>query len=182
MELVWSWCSWCGVETVQGDRQSAASTLSWRIREQHGFTVVELSGELNETADFASVRERLKGPVVLHMGGVRRINSGGVREWVNIMRDLSSTSMDVTPTHCTPVIVAQLNMIYSFCGKARVLSFYAPYACSRCDHEEEKLIYVQTHFPTHDFTRMPAFHCSVCGENMEFDEIVERYLGFLKQV
>ena len=158
--------------------ESVPSTLSWRIRAEPGYTMVELSGPLNETADFASLRQRLKGPVVLHMGGVQRINSGGVREWIQFMRDLSVEN--VTLTHCTPVIVAQLNMIYSFCGKARVLSFFAPYACSSCDREEEKLIYVQTHFPNHDFTRMPQFHCA-CGGTMEFDDMVERYLGFLRQ-
>ena len=165
---------------MHSSHESVPSTLSWRIRAEPGYTVVELSGELNETADLASLSQRLHGPVALHMGGVRRINSGGVREWVQFMRNLSTES-SITLTHCTPVIVAQLNVISVFCGKARVLSFYAPYACSRCDREEEKLIYVQMHFPRNDFSRMPDLHCSACGAAMEFDDMVERYLGFLKQ-
>jgi hypothetical protein len=44
---------------------------------------VEFFGEIDENADFAELRRRLKGPVVFHLAEVRRINSCGVREWVN---------------------------------------------------------------------------------------------------
>jgi len=140
--------------------------------------VVEFSGELNETVNLASLRRRLKGRVVLHLGGVRRINSSGVREWVNLMRDLS-TAAKVTLSHCRPVIITQLNMISNFGGKARVSSFFAPYECSRCDREEERLVAIDTHFASKDFTRMPQFQCSACDGTMRFDEVVDRYLGFL---
>jgi hypothetical protein len=162
------------------DQQPAATTLSWRIKDEPGSTVVEFSGELNERAHFAALRPRLKGQVVFHMAAVRRVNSGGVRMWAQFMQDLCG-SADVALTHCSPVVVAQLNMSYRLCGKAHVLSFYAPYACSRCDHEEERLLYVHTHFPNGEFTHMPQFHCGSCGAVMEFEESVERYLGFLKE-
>jgi len=110
---------------------------------------------------------------------VRRINSSGVREWVNFIRDLSTTA-EITLSHCRPVIVAQLNMIFNFGGKARVTSFYAPYACSRCDREEEMLVSLEAHFAGRDFALMPEFRCSGCGGSMQFDEVAERYLVFLR--
>ena len=121
---------------------------------------------------------RLKGQVVFHLAEVRRINSCGVREWVNFVRDLPGVS-ELTFSHCSPAIVTQLNMIYNFRGAAKVRSFLAPYVCENCGHEEEKLLDLQTHFPTRDFKRVPDFKCDKCGKEMEFDDLPERYLSFL---
>ena len=164
---------------VQSNQESTAAALSWRIREQPGFTTVEFLGAIDEKAEFAQLRSGLEGHVVFHLAGVRRINSFGVREWVNFVRDLPGVT-ELTLTHCSPAIVAQLNMIYSFRGKARVRSFYAPYACSRCEREEEKLFHSENDFPKGDFTRMPTVDCA-CGGRLEFDDVVERYLGFLRE-
>jgi hypothetical protein len=164
----------------QAGQQFDSATLSWRIKEQADFTMVELKGELNESADLDRLRRRLKGHVILHLGSVRRINSGGVREWVNFIRDLTYAA-DVTLSHCSPAIVTQLNMIYNFRGSAKVRSFLAPYTCSRCDREEEMLIDPSQHFPTGRFDHMPDFNCNACGGTMEFDEVADRYLGFLRE-
>jgi anti-anti-sigma regulatory factor len=159
--------------------QSSPPTIFWRIRERPGCTTVELSGELNENVDLRHLRPRLKGRVVLHLGGVQRINSSGVREWMNFIRDLSAAA-DVTLSHCRPAIITQLNMISNFGGKARVSSFFAPYTCSRCDREEDRLVSIDTHFASRDFTRMPRFQCGACDATMRFDEVVDRYLCFLQ--
>lgn len=163
----------------QTDRQPADPVaLSWRIKERPGFTSVEFFGEIDENADFTELRRRLKGNAVFHLAEVRRINSCGVREWVNFVRDLPGVT-ELTFTHCSPAIVTQLNMIYNFRGMAKVRSFLAPYVCESCNHEEEKLLDVQTHFPNRDFRRVPDFKCDRCSATMEFDDLPERYLSFL---
>jgi anti-anti-sigma regulatory factor len=154
--------------------------LSWRIKDRPGHTLVQLQGEIDENADFSELRRRLRGAVVLELGEVRRINSCGVREWVNFVRELGATKevTDVVFTHCSPAIVTQLNMIYNFRGQARVRSFLAPYVCQECDHETEKLLDVQTHFPGR--TRVPPdFTCEKCAGRLELDDVPERYLSFL---
>ncbi len=153
--------------------------LSWRIKERPGFTTVEFTGEIDENADFGELRRRLKGPVVFHLAEVRRINSCGVREWVNFVRDLPGVT-ELTFTHCSPAIVTQLNMIYNFRGAAKVRSFYAPYVCDACGHEDEKLLDVQNQFPTGP-SRVPDYACEQCGAAMEFDDLPERYLSFLNE-
>ncbi len=160
--------------------QVESVALSWRIKERPGFTTVEFFGEIDENADFAELRRRLKGAVVFHLAEVRRINSCGVREWVNFVRDLPNVS-DLTFTHCSPAIVTQLNMIYNFRGRAKVRSFYAPYICEACGHEDEKLIDVQSQFPSGPTEEVPEFRCEQCGELMEFDDLPERYLSFLSE-
>ena len=154
--------------------------LSWRIKERPGFTTVEFFGEIDENADFADLRRRLRGQVVFHLAEVRRINSCGVREWVNFVRDLPGVT-DLTFTHCSPAIVTQLNMIFNFKGASKIRSFLAPYVCNDCGHEEDKLLDVQTHFPDGEFTQVPDFECAKCSSaQMEFDDMPERYLGFLQ--
>lgn len=154
--------------------------LSWHIDPQPTSTVVTLTGEIDENADFSELRRRLEGHVVFHLGGVRRINSCGVREWVNFVRDLP----DVTRlefTHCSPAIVTQLNMIYNFRGNARIRSFYAPYLCENCNIEVEKLLDVEQQFRGGQIDQVPEFACERCGEAMEFDDLPERYLSFLME-
>lgn len=154
--------------------------LSWRIKERPGFTTVEFFGEIDENADFAELRRRLSGSVVFHLAEVRRMNSCGVREWVNFVRDLPNVA-ELTFSHCSPAIVTQLNMIYNFRGSARVRSFYAPYVCEECGREEEKLLDVQTQFPTGATSRVPQHTCEKCSKPMDFDDIPERYLSFLNE-
>jgi hypothetical protein len=160
--------------------QADSVALSWRIKERPGFTTVEFFGEIDENADFAELRRRLRGSVVFHLAEVRRINSCGVREWVNFVRDLPGVA-DLTFTHCSPAIVTQLNMIYNFCGNAKVRSFFAPYVCESCNYEEEKLLDVQSQFPSGNVNQVPDFKCEKCSMSMEFDDLPERYLSFLSE-
>jgi DNA-directed RNA polymerase subunit RPC12/RpoP len=152
--------------------------LSWRIKERPGLTTVEFVGEIDENADFIELRRRLRGAVAFQLAEVRRINSCGVREWVNFVRDLPHVT-DLSFSHCSPAIVTQLNMIYNFRGSARIRSFYAPYVCERCGQEEEKLVDVPSQATARQ--ELPGFGCSQCGAAMEFDDLPERYLSFLAE-
>lgn len=143
-------------------------------------TTVELYGEIDENAEFSELRRRLKGPVVFHLAEVRRINSCGVREWVNFIRDLPEVSK-LTFAECSHPIVTQLNMIYNFRGPADIESFYAPYVCENCNHEEEKLLQVAPLLEAENTGDVPSFSCPECGDIMEFDDLPERYLSFLSE-
>ncbi len=152
--------------------------LSWRIRDRPGLTTVEFVGEIDEHADFVELRRKLRGEVAFQLAEVRRINSCGVREWVNFVRDLPQVT-DLSFSHCSPAIVTQLNMIHNFRGPAKIRSFYAPYVCETCGLEEEKLIDVASQGQT--TVGLPSFTCSQCGAAMEFDDLPERYLSFLAE-
>ncbi len=151
--------------------------LSWRIKERPGLTTVEFVGEIDENADFIELRRRLRGAVAFQLSEVRRINSCGVREWVNFVRDLPHVT-DLSFSHCSPAFFTQLTMIYNFRGAARIRSFYAPYVCERCGQEEEKLVDVASQASARQ--ELPSFSCT-CGAAMEFDDLPERYLSFLAE-
>src|SRR6266571_3360514 len=165
------------MRTESSKQQAESVALSWRIKERPGATVVEFFGEIDENADFAELRRRLKGAVLFHLAEVRRINSCGVREWVNFVRDLAGVGGELSFVACSPAIVTQLNMIYNFRGPAKIVSFLAPYVCAACDSEEEKLLDVKAHFPGRS-REPPDFTCPRCSGTMELDDLPERYLAF----
>jgi hypothetical protein len=155
-------------------------TLWFQIVEEAERVEVALGGDLDEHADFGELRGQLHGDVALVLSEVRRINSCGVREWVNFMRELDTDERIVSlELHaCSPAMVNQLNTISNFRGSARVRSLLAPYVCERCDIEQTRLVEVA---PVPTETALPAFPGPRCGEPMEFDDLPERYLSFLKE-
>jgi anti-anti-sigma regulatory factor len=157
-----------------------AAVLSWQIEQVPEGMEVKFTGEIDENADFTELRRRLEGSVVFHLEGIRRINSCGVREWVNFVRDLPVMT-GLIFTHCSPAIVTQLNMIYNFRGNAKIRSFYAPYVCESCNAESDKLLDVEAQFPHGSIDKVPEFTCERCREPMEFDDLPERYLSFLME-
>jgi hypothetical protein len=158
--------------------EDTEATLRWRIREEAGLTTVEFAGEVDENADFAKLGERLAGAVVFDLAEVRRLNSCGVREWVNFVRDLPRVT-ELTFARCSPAVVGHLNVISNFRGPAKVRSFLAPYVCERCHREEEKLLSVEQDFASRDLSRVPELRCAGCGAPMEFGDVPGRYLLFL---
>jgi hypothetical protein len=168
------------VDTSTMNAQAETTALTWRIEERPGLITVEFFGEIDENVEFSELRRRLKGIVDFQLAEVRRINSCGVREWVNFVRDLPHV-VELTFTRCSPAIVTQLNMIYNFRGNAQIRSFYAPYVCENCNNEEEKLLEVETQFPGGEVKKVPHFPCTECNEVMAFDDLPERYLSFLSE-
>lgn len=158
--------------------RGAERPLSWRIKERPGFTTVEFVGEIDERTDLAELRRRLRGVVVFHLGEVVRVNSAGVQKWVSFVRDLPGVS-ELTLTHCSPAVVAHLNMVDNFGGPASIRSFYAPYICGGCGAEESKLLDAKAQFARAAGDELPEVACPACGESMEFDDLPERYLAFL---
>lgn len=153
--------------------------MNYRIEPRPDGARVEVTGQLDENADFSELAAVLRGKVELSLGGVTRINSTGVREWVDFVHRLPAVT-ELSYSHCSAAVVTQLNTIYNFRGPARVWSLYAPFVCEACSVEESKLIDVRAHRPGAP-PALPAFACEKCGGPMEFDDIPERYFSFLKE-
>ena len=164
-----------------GSADKPGEPFSWRVAgDADDCLRVELRGEIDENADFSELHQQLHGNVELGLEGITRINSCGVREWVNFVRGLHDVRQ-LSFARCSPPVVLQLNTIYNFRGRARVRSFMAPYVCEACHSDEYKLLDVAEHFPDRR-AHVPAFRCRRCGGVMVFDELPERYLSFLAEV
>ena len=156
----------------------APPAMRWDLASGADGMVVELAGDIDEHAALAPLGERLSGPVVLDLAAVRRINSQGVRTWIDFLRALSEVTRLVF-RRCSVPVITQINMIANFRGTAEVVSFYAPYVCETCGAEAEHLIDVAEQ--RRRGLRMPDVACAACGGAMTFDDVADRYLSFLAE-
>lgn len=159
---------------------STNRSLRWTL-EQGERLVVTLDGDIDENAGLFDLTPVLAGSVVLDLGGIRRINSAGVREWVNFIRDSDPRTDHLALSNCSPAIVMQMNMIANFRGNAEITSFYAPLVCPACDREQDERIDVTPEIVRDLPDRIPDFTCTKCQTVLELDDIPERYFAFLKR-
>jgi eukaryotic-like serine/threonine-protein kinase len=137
-----------------------------------------LSGEITEENDLQSMIDKSQGLHVLDLdlGGVVRINSIGVRDWVKFALALQSSGRTLVLQKCSVPIVQQLNAIAGFKGNGIVASVFAPYYCRHCDTQSRRLIELSNTQALPDLEA--AMNCPDCGKLMEFDDIAQSYLGF----
>ncbi len=139
--------------------------------------VIRVSGIIDEHSDFTGIFDGLDGKVIIDMDGIKRINSCGVREWVNMIK---SCDLDIEYISCPTAVVEQFNMVPEFLGRnAVVKSFYARYYCEECDNEQNFLLEVEKHFPDPSDIEIPEFICD-CGSPFEFDDDESEYFMFLE--
>jgi hypothetical protein len=135
---------------------------------------VALKGDIDERADFSPIWQHDIQALNVDLSEVRRINSVGVRNWMEFVNTLAEKNIEVVFERCSVPIVQQLNMIASFRGRGLVASVFAPYYCSKCDHDHRQL--VELNGSVVDLEAKMS--CPNCGGPLEFDDIAETYLGF----
>jgi len=144
--------------------------------------VLHLSGVINERTELNGLFDGIEGDtLIINLKGVTRINSCGVRDWVNAAKPLAA-KFTVTYEECSRAIVEQLNMIVNFLNSGKIVSFFAPYYCDSCDEEHEMLVVISEHFEDEDDLEEPEapdFDCPKCGKTMEFNEDEDKYMSFL---
>jgi anti-anti-sigma regulatory factor len=155
---------------------AASGNIRWQIDAGPAGLVVELAGDIDEHASLAGLARRLAGPVVLDLAGVRRINSQGVRTWIDFLRAMPAGTPLVF-RRCSVPVITQINMIANFRGTADVQSFFAPYVCDACGAEQEHLVDVREQRARGAV--LPPVACAACGGAMSFDDVADRYLSFL---
>ncbi len=144
--------------------------------ERSGVKHLHLSGIIDEFADLSFLLH-LEGEVMVHLGEVRRINSFGVRLWIDGVRAIPPEA-NVVYVDVAVSLVEQMNMIHDFFGRGRVESFWAPMACSSCGRTE-KVLFRVADCKGSDPVGLES-QCGACDAKMELDDIEEQYLAFLK--
>jgi hypothetical protein len=155
-----------------------AKPLSWQLGKDEVGAQVVLSGEITEATNFAELTEAVPQEATFDVGGVVRINSCGVREWMRFLADLENRGRRLRFDKCSVAFVHQLNMVSNFCGGAEIRSVYAPYVCPECDASAQKLIGLLQSPQTQ---LEEAVKCTECGAEMEFDDMTDQYLAFLRR-
>ena len=148
--------------------------LSWQVERNGNQVRFRFSGEITENSNFAPLLRDGADEIVLDLAGIERINSCGVREWLNFVGLLAKGGHTLVMERCSVPIVHQLNMVSNFRGGAEVRSVYAPYLCGKCDQEGSKLIELDKG----GTVALKPELCPSCGANMEFDDLPEAYFAF----
>lgn len=140
-------------------------------------TTVQLTGVIDEDADFSKINKLESPKIVFDFQKVSMINSCGIREWIQYLVGLGTQSQ-ITYVNCPQIIIEQINMVQGFIPKGgKVESFYAPYFCEDCDKETKMKI---NSADIKSF-KAPICKCPDCQSEMEFDAIEAQYFNFLKQ-
>jgi CheY-like chemotaxis protein len=153
-----------------------ARLTQWEIFEQSDRSRVVIKGDITEASSLATLVPLLVGRVDFDLSQVAYINSLGVRDWIRFLRGANIQGYEFHA--CSVPFVLQAAMIPPMLGRGTVVSFFAPYYCERCDHQEDRLlqsaaILAAGHAP-------PVFQCPGCGGTLALDDLPERYLAFLR--
>lgn len=139
-----------------------------------------LLGGIDETAGLLDLLGRARdGRLALDLGAITFINSLGVRDWIRMQASATSAGLRVELRRVAEVIVHQLNMIIATRGTAKVVSFFAPYACDGCGSEDSMLVDAVAHADRLARLEPPPMKCPDCGKTMAFNDFPERYFSFL---
>lgn len=155
----------------------ASAKFRVEVAEGEGGKTIRLYGVIDEHADL-SFMHTLRGSVRFSLRGVRRINSFGVRAWIDAIRRVpAECSFELV--ECPPPVVDQLNMVAGFVGRGRVTSFFAAMRCEKCDRELDHLFAVADIKKNHN--KLPRVDCPSCRQPMEVDDLEDQYLMFVRE-
>jgi len=157
---------------------AARSTFAIEVVQRDGADHVSMSGVIDENADLALLGTLGARPVRFNMKSVRRINSYGVRSWMEAIRRIPRDA-EISFIHCPPPVIDQCNMVAGFLGHGRLLSFYAPMTCTECDEQIDQLF--ETAACRANGNKLPATPCPRCGRPMEVDDLEDQYLLFVRE-
>ncbi len=157
-------------------RSTLAKLTQWHVVKDGERTRVVLRGDFTEATRFDELLPAMVGRVVFDMAQVTYMNSLGVRAWCEFLRQARIQGYEFHA--CSVPFILQASMVKDVIGRGTVTSFFAPFHCIGCDHQEERLL--QTAAILAAGLEPPTFKCPNCGGALEFDDLPERYFAFLQ--
>jgi len=156
-------------------RAVLAKLTQWQVVKDGERIRVVLRGDFTEATRFDELLPAMVGRVVFDTAQVTYMNSLGVRAWCEFLRQARIQGYEFHA--CSVSFILQASLVRDVIGRGTVTSFFAPFHCIGCDHEEERL--VQTAAILAANLAPPSFKCPSCGGALEFDDLPERYFAFL---
>jgi DNA-binding response OmpR family regulator len=157
-------------------RNVLSKLTQWQVRKDGERTRVVLRGDFTEATRFDELLPAMVGRVVFDMAQVTYMNSLGVRAWCEFLRQARIQGYEFHA--CSVPFILQASMVRDVIGRGTVTSFFAPFHCIGCDHQEERLL--QSAAILAAGLEPPVFKCPSCGGALEFDDLPERHFAFLQ--
>ena len=147
-----------------------------------GISCLKFNGTIDESFEGKKIARSVQAEtLVLDLGGVKKISSFGIREWVDFATTAVKQVKQMILIECAPKVVDQLNMVANFAGGGRVFSFYAPFRCDYCDSEQRALLEVSKDFEAIKSMKLGDRPCPSCKESMYFDEDGSTFFSYVLQ-
>ncbi len=143
------------------------------------FSVLQISGIIDEQFNGKSLSEGLARRLVIDLGGVKRMSSFGIREWLELMHEAEKKCDEIYFISVPPRILDQFNMMADFGGNGTILSFLAPYSCDYCESEHLEAINVIDEWENISQKKLREKPCPECGNPSYLDEDPEAFLSFV---
>ncbi len=173
-------------------RAVLSKLTQWQVVKDGERTRVVLRGDFTEATRFDELLPSMVGRVVFDMAQVTYMNSLGVRAWCEFLRQARIQGYEFHA--CSVPFILQASMVRDVIGRGTVTSFFAPFHCIGCDHQEERLLQSaailasgparpegSSQMPLERVAlEPPVFKCPSCGGALEFDDLPERYFAFLE--
>ncbi len=157
-------------------RAVLAKLTQWQVTKDGERIRVVLRGDFTEATRFDELIPAMVGRVVFDTAQVTYMNSLGVRAWCEFLRRARIQGYEFHA--CSVPFILQASMVRDVIGRGTVTSFFAPFHCIGCDHQEERLL--QSAAILAAGLQPPVFKCPSCGGALEFDDLPERYFAFLE--
>jgi CheY-like chemotaxis protein len=162
-------------EMAQGARHHLARITQWDIIQGADRTRVVLRGDITESTLLADLAPALFGKIDFDMSQVTYMNALGVGDWVAFLSRLPIRDYEFHA--CSVAFALQASLVEGVLGRGSVASFFAPYLCQECDHQEERLLQTAAVLAA---GHPPVFGCSRCDGPLVLDDFPERYTAFLR--
>lgn len=157
---------------------SAQPKLQIERRSDGAVTCLRLAGAIDEQFDGGGLAATVPpGFLLLDLGGIERISSFGIRQWMEFINACATRVQGVFYAECAPKMVDQFNMVANFGGSGYIVSFFAPYRCEGCDSERRRLLRTDEETPVWRAGQAPSFSCPTCGRPEDFDEDPAAYFA-----
>lgn len=144
----------------------------------NGYTHLKLRGILDEDNVLTTLLSQIQGRLLLiDLAEIERINSCGVRDWVNWLNQIQALGIQVILLRCSPSAISQANMVANFAADAFIHSFYAPYVHPETGEEQSVLLFTEELRQMKTISAPKIYNDS--GEELEFDEFEESYFAFI---
>jgi len=137
---------------------------------------IHLTGRIDENADLEEVAAEVSiEGAVIDLGGITRINSIGVREWMDFVASLGERKLRLE--RCATVFVEQLNAIANFAGGAEIVSVLTAFECEA----DGDAMNVEVEVADARAGKLPVSpRCQRCGAEMVPAQENELYYRFLR--
>lgn len=150
--------------------------LKVTFSEKEGFTVAKLEGALDDACDLTKLLGHIPTPLRVVCSGVSRINSIGVKRWINYFQG-RNRSLPLEFVEFPPIFVQQLNALRNFVPANTIKSVQLPYSCQECAHSFTLLS------PCEDIKKTGMVpldvSCPKCSKPADFDDFPDEYLHFI---